>query len=161
MKKLLISLIACLLVAGMISASAGAASLPDLFIAFGYSGKPYRLQLEDNETALTIARYVGARSWNLPISGYKGFKNDDVMNYYDIPSHYTIPSKPETVTSQKAGEVYYSKPNRLLLFYHDANVKGEFTKVGQFDATDDFIEAVEKNPVLDGWGVMIINVRRK
>lgn len=44
----------------------------------------------------------------------------DVMQYYDVSSRYDIPSNPETVTSEKAGEVYYSDPNRIVLFYHDA-----------------------------------------
>ena len=41
------------------------------------------------------------------------------MQYYDIPSHYEIPSEPEMVTAEKAGEVYYSEPNRIILFYQD------------------------------------------
>ncbi len=37
-----------------------------------------------------------------------------------------------------------------------AEIFAEYTKVGTFDATDDFIEAVENNPVLEGWGNKII-----
>lgn len=156
MKKIL-SIITLLLVTNSVFAQS---KLPDLKVVFGYTGTTYPLHLEDNDTAVTIARYVGTRSWNLPIAGFEGFENSDVMNYYDIPSSYRIPSDPKVVTSEKAGEVYYSYPNRLILFYHDANVRGEFTKVGIFDVTRNFIKDVEENPVLDGWGVMIINVEK-
>ena len=55
-----------------------------------------------------------------------------------------IPSDSETVTSEKAGEVYYSDPNRIVLFYRDAEITGEYTRIGTFDATDDFVAAVEE-----------------
>jgi len=48
------------------------------------------------------------------------------------------------VTSEKAGEVYYSDPNRIVLFYRDAEITGEYTRIGTFDATDDFVAAVEE-----------------
>jgi hypothetical protein len=48
------------------------------------------------------------------------------------------------VTSEKAGEVYYSDPNRIVLFYRDAEITGEYTRIGTFDATDDFVTAVEE-----------------
>ena len=33
---------------------------------------------------------------------------------------------------------------------------GEYTKVGNIEATDKFITAVEENPVLEGWGNKIV-----
>ena len=59
-------------------------------------------------------------------------------------------------TSVKAGDVYYSEPNRIILFYHDAEVTGEYTKVGTIDVTDEFVKAVEENPVLEGWSNKIV-----
>lgn len=87
---------------------------------------------------------------------YDDYENWEVMQYYDIPSRYEIPSVAKTVTAQKAGEVYYSEPNRILLFYQDAEVTGEFTKIGSIEDTDTFREAVAKNPVLEGWGNKIV-----
>ena len=55
-----------------------------------------------------------------------------------------------------AGEVYYSDPNRIVLYYRDAEVSEEYTLIGAFDATEDFVTAVETNPVLDGWGNQIV-----
>lgn len=46
--------------------------------------------------------------------------------------------------------VYYSEPNRIILFYQDAGVLAEYTPVGYFDPTEEFVEAVENNPVLEG-----------
>ncbi len=133
----------------------------ELYATFGYEGSTFSLKMEDNETANEIFRIVGTTDWNLPIYHYDDFENSDVMQYYDIPSRYDIPADPETVTSEKAGEVYYSDPNRIILFYHDAEVAGEYVKIGTFDATEEFISAVEDNPVLEGWGNKIVSITSK
>ena len=128
----------------------------ELEVRFGDDGEPFMMQMEDNETAAAITRYVGTTDWRLPIYERDPDADYDVMQYYDISSRYDIPSNLETVTSEKAGEVYYSDPNRIVLFYHDAEITGEYTKIGTFDATDEFVTAVEENPVLEGWGNKII-----
>lgn len=132
--------------------------LPDLKVSFGKNGQGFTLKPYNNPTATEIARYVGEADWNLPIYHFDDFENYNVMQYYDIPSRYKITSAPETVTSEKAGEVYYSTPNRIILFYQDAQVKGEFTKVGYLENIDGLKEAVEKNPVVEGWGNKIVSI---
>lgn len=127
-----------------------------LEVRFGDNGIPFILHLYDNTTAAAIARHVGTADWRLPIYHYDDYDNWEVMQYYDIPSRYDIPSSPETITSEKAGEVYYSAPNRIVLFYGDAKVTGEYTKVGFFDFTEEFQNAVKDNPVLTGWGNKIV-----
>ncbi len=127
-----------------------------LEVCFGNDGTPFTLHLYDNETAAAIARHVGTSDWRLPIYHYDDYDNWEVMQYYDIPSRYDIPSSPETITSEKAGEVYYSAPNRIVLFYGDAEVTNEYTKVGYFDFTEEFQSAVKDNPVLTGWGNKIV-----
>lgn len=130
----------------------------ELEVRFGDDGEPFMMRLEENETAEAIARYVGTSDWRLPIYERDDDADYDVMQYYDVSSRYDIPSNPETVTSEKAGEVYYSDPNRIVLFYHDAEITGEYTKIGTFDATDQFVTAVEENPVLEGWGNKIVQI---
>lgn len=137
------------------SGTSGGAVL-QLEVRFGDQGAPFMMMLEDNETAAAIARYVGTTDWRLPIYEREGDADYEVLQAYDIPSRYDIPSNPETITTAKAGEVYYSDPNRILLFYHDAEISSEYTRIGTFDATEDFIAAVEDNPVLEGWGNKII-----
>jgi len=132
--------------------------LPDLGVSFGPNSNAFTLHLDNNNTAAEIARYIGKANWNLPIYHFNDFENYEVMQYYDIPSSYKITSDPKTVTSEKAGEVYYSAPNRIVLFYQDAKVEGKFTRVGQLVNTDGLKEAVEKNPVVQGWGNKIITV---
>lgn len=132
----------------------------ELEVRFGDNGEPFMMSLEDNETAQTIARYVGTADWRLPIYETDENTDYDVMQYYDVSSRYDIPSNPEIVTSEKAGEVYYSDPNRIILFYHDAEITGEYTKIGTFDATDEFVTAVEENPVLEGWGNKIVQIAK-
>ena len=129
-----------------------------LEVRFGDSGEPFMMTLLDNETAAAIARYVGTSDWRLPIYERDADADYSVLQYYDIPSRYEIPSNSETVTEAKAGDVFYSDPNRIVLFYHDAEISAEYTKIGTFEATEEFITAVEENPVLEGWGNKIIQI---
>lgn len=135
-----------------------AEEITELTVRFGNGGDPFTLYLEDNETAAAIAEYVGQTAWQLPIYHYDDFEGWEVMQYYDIPSRYEIPSSAASVTSELAGEVYYSEPNRIVLFYHDAEISGEYTLIGHFDATEEFVTAVEENPVLEGWGNKIVQI---
>lgn len=130
----------------------------ELVVQFGDDGNPFIMHLYDNDTAKAIARHVGTADWRLPIYNYEGYDNWEVMQYYDIPSRYEIPSNPETVTEETAGTVYYSEPNRIVLFYGDGEVTGEYTPVGYFDNTEQFRSAVENNPVLEGWGNKIVHI---
>ena len=127
-----------------------------LAVAFGDRNAPFTLYLYDHPTAAAIARHVGTASWQLPIYHYNDYENWEVMQYYDIPSRYEIPDKAETITSEAAGTVYYSEPNRIVLFFHEAEVTGEYTPVGYFDYTEEFVKAVEENPVLEGWGNKLV-----
>lgn len=130
-----------------------------LEVRFGDNGEPFMMTLLDNETAAAIARYVGTSDWRLPIYERDADADYSVLQYYDIPSRYEIPSdNPETVMEAKAGDVFYSDPNRIVLFYHDAEISAEYTKIGTFEGTEDFITAVEENPVLEGWGNKIIQI---
>lgn len=130
----------------------------NLDVRFGDDGEPFELHMENNETAQAIVRYVGTSDWRLPVYDRDDNVDYSVMEYYDIPSRYEIPSDSEMVTEEKAGEVFYSDPNRIVLFYHDAEISAEYVKIGTFDATDEFISAVENNPVLEGWGNKIIQI---
>ena len=138
--------------------SGGGTQAAELVVRFGDGGDPFILYLYDNDTAEAIARHVGTANWRLPIYNYEGYENWEVMQYYDIPSRYEIPSNPETVTGEAAGTVYYSEPNRIVLFYGDGEVTGEYTPVGYFDDTEEFRSAVEDNPVLEGWGNKIVHI---
>ena len=125
----------------------------ELTVQFGDSGDSFVMHLEDNSTAAAIAGYVGTSDWRLPVYSYD---ESDVMEYYDIPSRYEIPDNSETVTEAHAGDVFYSDPNRIVLYYHDAKINEQYTRIGTFDATEEFVDAVENNPVLEGWGNQIV-----
>ncbi len=134
------------------------AAVTELVVRFGDDGEPFTMHLYDNDTAAAIAKHVGTSDWRLPIYHYDDYENWEVMQYYDIPSRYEIPSDPEQITEEKAGMVYYSEPNRITLFYQDAEVSAEYTPVGYFDYTDEFLKAVQENPVLEGWGNKIVQI---
>ena len=128
-------------------------NVTELTVQFGDSGDSFVMHLEDNSTAAAIAGYVGTTDWRLPVYSYD---ESDVMEYYDIPSRYEIPDNSETVTEAHAGDVFYSDPNRIVLYYHDAEINEQYTRIGTFDATEEFVDAVENNPVLEGWGNQIV-----
>lgn len=136
--------------------TAGNNSEKTLNVQFGTGGKTFSLKLESNSTAAAIARYVGISRWQLPIYNYD---ESDVMQYYDIPRRYEIPDNSVRVLQAKAGDVFYSNPNRIILYYHDAKISQNYTKIGTFDATEEFISAVENNPVLPGWGNKLVIIK--
>ena len=125
----------------------------ELTVRFGDGGEPFVIHLEDNSTAAAIAGYVGTTDWRLPVYSYD---ESDVMEYYDIPSRYEIPDNSESVTEAHAGDVFYSDPNRIVLYYQDAGINEQYTRIGTFDATEEFVDAVVNNPVLEGWGNQIV-----
>lgn len=133
--------------------------IPQIAITFGYDGDTYVAELEDNETAIELARNITTSGRNLPIYNYDDFDGYEYFQYYDIPSSYKIPSNPVTVTSEKAGEIYYSSPNRVILFYQDANIEGNYTKIGEIKDITGLKSAVEENPVLQGWGNKIVSIK--
>lgn len=167
------SILACLIVGAAILTGCGQTNNQDapandnansiaasqLEVCFGDEGEAFTMNLYPNDTAMAIAKHVGTADWRLPIHHFDDYENWEVMQYYDIPSRYDIPSHPETITSAKAGDVYYSDPNRIVLFYQDAQVTGEYTRIGYFDSSEKFVAAVEDNPVLEGWGNKIVLIR--
>lgn len=132
--------------------------IPNVEVTFGYDGSPYIATIENNETAIALVRNITSVGLNLPIYNYDDFEGYEYFQYYDIPSRYDIPSNPTHVTEEKAGEIYYSEPNRVMIFYRDANIEGDFTKIGEIQNIEGLTEAVENNPVLEGWENKIISV---
>ena len=55
--------------------------------------------------------------------------------------------------------MYYSHPNRIILFYQDANISNEYTPVGYIDFSQDLVDAVENNPVVEGWSNKLIFIQ--
>ena len=47
-----------------------------------------------------------------------------------------------------------------MIYNYDAEISAEYTKIGTFDATEEFVTAVEENPVLEGWGNKIIQISK-
>lgn len=129
----------------------------NLTLRFG-GGEEFTIHMYDNDTANKIAEYVGTASWQLPIYHFDDYDGWESFQYYDIPRRYDIPDGAQSVTSEKAGAVYYSHPNRIILFYQDADISSEYTPVGYIDFSQDLVDAVENNPVVEGWGNKIVRI---
>ena len=129
-----------------------------LTMRFG-GGESFTINMYDNDTANKIAEYVGTASWQLPIYHFDDSDGWESFQYYDIPSRYDIPDGSESVTSEKAGMVYYSHPNRIILFYQDANISTQYTPVGYVEFSQALVDAVENNPVVPGWGNKLVFIQ--
>lgn len=133
--------------------------MPGMTMQFGYDGPIYMVELEDNDTAATLADYAARGEYNLPIYTYENYENEDVLQFYDIPSRYEIPDEPQHYTEELAGELYYSYPNRVILFYQDAQIEGDYTKIGTLTTTEGLVDAVRDNEPLEDWNCLVIPVR--
>ncbi len=132
--------------------------MPKVEIGFGYDGKKFTATMEDNETAVELVRNITSSGRNLPIYNFDNYDGYEYYQYYDIPSSYKISSNPVKITHEKAGEIYYAKPNRIMLFYKDAEIEGNFVLIGHIDNTKGLENAVEKNPQIENWGNKIITI---
>lgn len=140
------------------STSGSTLSGTNLTLRFG-GGESFTIHLYDNPTADKIAEYVGTAAWQLPIYHYDDYDGWESFQYYDIPSRYDIPDGSQAVTSEKAGMVYYSHPNRIILFYQNANIPTQYTPVGYVDFSQALVDAVENNPVVEGWGNKLVFIQ--
>ena len=52
--------------------------------------------------------------------------------------------------------VDYTDDDSMIELMHDAVIDEEYTRIGTFDPTGEFVDAVENNPVLEGWGNQIV-----
>ena len=132
----------------------------NLKVKFGVNGKTFTMTTLDNPTANQIVHDVGNQSWNLPIYDFDNYTGWEYFQYYDINRRYKYESNPVKVTEAKAGEVYYSHPNRIILFYHDAKVNMELTKIGDIADSPEFEKAVEDNPALEYWGNKLVIISK-
>ena len=44
------------------------------------------------------------------------------------------------------------------MFYGDADISGEYTKIGSIQDSEEFRSAVENNPVLEDWSNKIVRI---
>ncbi len=130
-----------------------------LNVRFGDS-QSFTLNLYDNQTAEDIFRHVGTADWDLPIYHFDDYEGWEVFQYYDVSRRYEITDLGEQITSEKGGEVYYSHPNRIILFYGDAQISSEYTPVGYITFNQTLVDAVKDNPVVPGWGNKMVNISR-
>ena len=150
--------------AGSFDASTGAQSIasvddmPNAEVRFGTNGESFTYIPEKNDSALFLMRNITSAGRNLPIYTYEGYEGDDVMQYYDVPARFDAPSNPTRITSEKAGEVYLSDPNRIMLFFEDANMEGKFTYIGAIADVSGLADAVRNNPTVPGYSNKIISV---
>lgn len=129
-------------------------------VQFGDESDVYTVHLLDNDTAVALYRAIPESGLNLPIYTFDGYEGWEVMTFYDIPSRFDIPSEPVRYETQQSGQLYYSAPNRLMLFYGDAEMPGDYVLVGYIEDSEAFRADVANNQPLEYWGNKLIMVSR-
>lgn len=129
-------------------------------VQFGDESDVYTVHLLDNDTAVALYRAIPESGLNLPIYTFDGYEGWEVMTFYDIPSRFDIPSEPVRYETQQSGQLYYSAPNRLMLFYGDAEMPGDYVLVGYIEDSEAFRADVADNQPLEFWGNKLIMVSR-
>lgn len=129
-------------------------------VQFGDESDVYTVHLLDNDTAVALYRAIPENGLNLPIYTFDGYEGWEVMTFYDIPSRFDIPSEPVRYETQQSGQLYYSAPNRLMLFYGDAEMPGDYVLVGYIEDSEEFRADVANNQPLEFWGNKLIMVSR-
>ena len=105
--------------------------LEEQILAASQELEKLELQNQDSQSAQNVERQNQANARNRAAEDYNA----------------AVTQGNSAVTEAKAGDVFYSDPNRIVLFYHDAEILAEYTKIGTFDATEKFVTAVEENTV--------------
>lgn len=126
--------------------------LPHIYLRLGESSSrpSYEIELVDNEVSVRFVSILQEMTRIIPLYTFDGSENTAVLQFYDIPNRYDVPDgEPQLVTSEKAGEVYYSS-GRVMIFYKDAALEGNFVYIGKTLTTEGLEDAVNSNP-LDEW----------
>lgn len=166
MKNILTLLIALLLMtvpaalAEEPAATEAPAEIATCQVQFGDESDVYTVHLLDNDTAVALYRAIPESGLNLPIYTFDGYEGWEVMTFYDIPSRFDIPAEPVRYETQQSGQLYYSAPNRLMLFYGDAEMPGDYVLVGYIEDSEAFRADVANNQPLEFWGNKLIMVSR-
>lgn len=167
MKKMMTLLLALLLLMassalaeGPANATEAPAEIATCQVQFGDESDVYTVHLLDNDTAVALYRAIPESGLNLPIYTFDGYEGWEVMTFYDIPSRFDIPSEPVRYETQQSGQLYYSAPNRLMLFYGDAEMPGDYVLVGYIEDSEAFRADVANNQPLEYWGNKLIMVSR-
>ena len=136
------------------------AILGDVSVQFGSDSAEYILHMYDTDTGAELYRNVTDSGRNLPSYDIKDYEGWEYFQFYDIPSYYSIPDgDQQLVESEKAGELYYCAPNRIILFYEDAEIPLMMVKVGYIEDTPEFRADVANNQPLDYWGNLLFIIR--
>ena len=136
------------------------AILGDVSVQFGNDSAEYILHMYDTDTGAELYRNVTDSGRNLPSYDIKDYDGWEYFQFYDIPSYYSIPDgDQQLVESEKAGELYYCAPNRIILFYEDAEIPLMMVKVGYIEDTPEFRADVANNQPLDYWGNLLFIIR--
>lgn len=97
--------------------------------------------------ASTSGNMLSGANLTLRFGGGESF----TIHLYDDPTADKI--------AEKAGMVYYSHPNRIILFYQNANISTQYTPVGYVDFSQALVDAVENDPVVEGWGNKLVFIQ--
>lgn len=96
----------------------------------------FLVNMDNTPTGKALMARLPSTSMRLPTS----YDQDGVLKYYDMPMN--IVSNPEKITNVSTGDLLMDGNDRLILYYQDAEINGEYTKVGKIENSDGLAEAL-------------------
>ncbi len=106
------------------------AEIPDVHVTINSrSGEEFDVILYESTAASALMTQVPDTQMMLPPS----YDQDGVCKYYEIPSRYLpmLGIEVESVSSVKAGDMLLAEDGKLYLYYKDADVSGEYQRIGR------------------------------
>ena len=101
-------------------------AIPDVHVRFGTT--EFDVVLYDSATKELLMSQLSPSEMMLPTS----YDMDNVCKYYDIPSRYLsyMGIVTEEITEVQAGDLLINEDGRLFLYYEDAEISGDYMRVG-------------------------------
>lgn len=101
-------------------------AIPDVHVRFGTT--EFDVVLYDSATKELLMSQLSPSEMMLPTS----YDMDNVCKYYDIPSRYLsyMGIVTEEITEVQAGDMLINEDGRLFLYYEDAEISGDYMRVG-------------------------------
>ena len=112
--------------------------IPDVHVRFGRT--EFDVVLYDGTTKELLMSQLSSSEMMLPTS----YDLNNECKYYDIPSRYLsyMGIETEEITEVKEGDMLINDEGRLFLYYKDAEVSGEYMRVGYISDMTGIVQAL-------------------
>lgn len=111
-------------------------------VEINVNNNDFTIQMNDTPTGRSLVSMIPSSSMRLPTS----YDRDGILKYYDMARE--VESDPEEISSVSAGELLLDGNDRLLLYYKDTDLSGEYTRVGKIENADNLADVLGNEDVI-------------